>query len=358
MEGQFWFSSQGLKWKLGLEDKGSIIIISGPTASGKSSLALELAQSMNGELVNADSVQVYLGMDIGSAKLLAHELQGIPQHLVDICKPDQPLDVARYVKLADQAIANILARGKLPIIVGGSSLYIKALLHGLADLPASDAELRATLEARTSEDLFDELTRHDPLRAARLHPNDRRRVIRALESFLLNSASQTASSQHQKHSFAKVRYRALLVCLLPERELLYERINQRSQQMLDAGLVAEVEGLISLYGAAQRPFQALGYRQVVQALVESLEQSAMPDSKGLQLAIAQATRNFAKQQYTFWRNEPKKRGWAEISSLNAVANVATIAARWQQFLASASSNAVAEVALLQVTPVDMSKNQA
>jgi tRNA dimethylallyltransferase len=310
----FWCNLTAKKWSLGLDEIHKIIVVAGPTGSGKSSLALRLARALNGELINADSVQFYKGLDIGSAKLLDSELQGVKQHLVDICEPDRPIDVATFVKLADQAISQVTARSRLPIVVGGSSLYLKALLHGLADLPPADSKLREVLEARSSVDLYQQLQQEDPKRAAQLHHNDRLRVIRALETCALKLASRgsAASDAHSAHSFSEVRYQALILCLLPDRQELYERINRRTLVMLKAGFVAEVQSLVSLYGSGIRPLESVGYRQVLEALkVEGANTEQLAYNPGLAAAISQATRNYAKQQYTFWRNEPKKRDWCE-----------------------------------------------
>ena len=291
-----------------------ILLVAGPTASGKSSLALQLARHLNGELINADSVQFYKGMDIGSAKLMESELQGVKQHLVDLAEPNTPLDVAAFVRLADQESCELVDQGKVPIVVGGSSLYIKALLHGLAELPPGDSEIRAELEELTNEKLYERLQRLDPLRAGQLHPNDRLRVIRAIETSILNleAGRQSASLAHSTHSFAEVRYQALILCLLPDRQQLYERINRRSALMIESGLIAETAELLAKYGPKTRALGAVGYRQVVEMLASGSTEPAMPVS-GLVEAISQATRNYAKQQYTFWRNEPPKRGWLQKS---------------------------------------------
>jgi tRNA dimethylallyltransferase len=294
-----------------------ILVVAGPTASGKSALALKLALALDGEIVNADSVQVYRGMDIGSAKMMPSELGSIQQHLVDIAEPDSPIDVADYVRMADIAIKDIVARGKVPIIVGGSSLYLKALLHGLAELPKADPKIRSLLEQRDSDDLYRELSLKDPIRASKLHVNDRVRVIRALESCQDSSFSgqnSIVSAVQVKHSFLDIRYTALIHCLLPPRNLLYDRINQRSLQMIADGLISEVSGLLVKYGPSCRPFNSVGYSQALAQVVAtggdsellSLGQGNLVDE------IAQATRRYAKQQYTFWRNEPSKRGWLEI----------------------------------------------
>jgi tRNA dimethylallyltransferase len=294
-----------------LDEIHKILLVAGPTASGKSSLALQLARHLNGELINADSVQFYKGMDIGSAKMLESELQGVNQHLVDICEPSVPIDVATFVRLADQAISEITARGRLPIIVGGSSLYLKALLHGLADLPPGDARLRGELENYSSVDLYERLQQVDPTRASQLHPNDRLRVIRALETSFLNlrEGRPSASEAHASHSFGQARYQALILCLLPERQALYKRVNQRSELMISAGFVAEVQALVLKYGSNLRPLASVGYSQVLKALASG--EHDVPEGRATLLdEISKATRNYAKQQYTFWRNEPKKRNWS------------------------------------------------
>lgn len=279
-----------------------LLIVSGPTASGKSEIALRLAEQVGGEIVNVDSVQVYRGLDTASAKPNRSERSRVPHHLVDIRDPDDQYHVSAFVADADEAIADIRSRGRLPILTGGTTLYITALLHGLAELPSGDPEFRALCDRRPSEDLYAELARSDPATASRLHPNDRLRVTRALET--LHVTGEPASLIHSRHAHRTVRHSAIVIVPVWPRPELYERINRRAASFLAAGLVEETRGLIERHGSSNLAgLKSLGYAQTVEMLEGRIAPEALIDE------IAKATRHFAKRQMTYWRNEPAKRGW-------------------------------------------------
>lgn len=279
-----------------------ILIVSGATATGKSALGIRLAKELDGEIVNADSVQVYRGLDIGSAKLSLEEQEGVPHHLIDIVDPDQEFTVADFKRKADQLIEDIVSRGKLPIVVGGSTLYIKVLLHGLAPLPAGDKSLRDELKAMSLDALQAELEVKDPKSYALIDQKNKRKLIRALESI---RQGVSPSELQAEHSFSGLDYSALIILLELEREELYGKINRRAATMLKSGLVEETQSLIRDYGSQIAPLQALGYRQVVEQRTDS---NNHPE-QNLVEEISKHTRRYAKRQLTFWRNEPGKSSW-------------------------------------------------
>jgi tRNA dimethylallyltransferase len=276
------------------------LAICGPTASGKSALSLDLGAALSGEVVNIDSVQVYSELDIGSAKLSPNERLGVPHHLLDLFSPSQAGNVAEFRSAALDAIRDITQRGRLPILVGGSGLYVTALLHGLADLPSTPPEVREAVAKLSSAEQYAELTQVDPATAQRLNPNDSQRVSRALEVYRITG--KPLSSSLQQHGFAPVDVAALVVVLCRPRDELYKRIDLRSHQMVESGLIAETEGLLKRYGRVPI-LETLGYKQACDYLEGKLAESELTHE------ISMHTRRFAKRQMTYWRNEPGKRGW-------------------------------------------------
>jgi tRNA dimethylallyltransferase len=277
------------------------IAVCGPTASGKSELSIYLAQAVGGEVVNVDSVQVFRGLDIGSAKLSVAERRGVPHHVLDIFSPDEQANVAKFRNEALAAIDGIIARGKVPILVGGSGLYLTALLHGLADVPATSADVRREVAALSPQVQYAELQRVDPVTAARLNPNDTQRVSRAVE--IHRMTGRPASEFFAEHTFAPVDVVSLVLVICRPRDELYRRIDLRSAEMLKSGLVAETEELRAKYGSVP-PLATLGYKQACDYLDGKLPEDSIARE------IAMHTRRFAKRQMTYWRNEPTKRGWA------------------------------------------------
>lgn len=281
-----------------------IVAVCGPTASGKSALALLLARALDGEIINVDSVQVYRGCDIGSAKLSVAERAGIPHHLIDIRDPNEQYNVAIFAKEAWQAAEEIRTRGRRVICVGGTGLYLSALLHGLAELPSAESGLRRQLADFSDLELWQQLQQVDPGAAARLNSGDRRRTSRALESFLLSGvpASQTQSA----HGYREKRLCGLILVLCWPRADLYARINDRSSILVSEGIVDETARLTERYGEGIPPLAAIGYAQSAAYLRGELV------GGDLAATIALHTRRFAKRQTTFWRNEPPKRGWLGV----------------------------------------------
>lgn len=277
-----------------------LLVIVGPTAVGKTALSIRLAQRLGGEIISGDSMQVYRGMDIGTAKPTLEERAGIPHHLIDIVNPDEPFSVAQFQRLADTAIAEITARGRLPILVGGTGLYTRAVLEAytFGEGAGADLALRAALQAEEEANgpghLHRRLTAVDPEAAARLHPNDLRRIIRALEVFL---QSGIPISAQQTKEAAPLRYAAVQVGLFTQREALYDRINRRVDLMLEAGWLAEVEGLLARYSPELPAMRALGYLELTHYLRGRLTR---PEAVAL---IQRNTRRFAKRQLTWYRRE-------------------------------------------------------
>ncbi len=294
-----------------------LIVLSGPTASGKTDAALALARRLPLEIVNADSMQVYRGMDIGTAKPAAAAREEVPHHLVDVADPDEEYSAGRFVAEADAAIRGILSRGRFPLVAGGTGMYIRALRRGLDPLP-SDPAVRAGLSRRWEEEggaaLHAELARLDPRAAARIHPADRVRVIRALE---IAAVSGRPPSALRVSWGGAGRYPVLFVALDPGREAMYARIERRVDAMIRAGLVEEVRGLLSRgYGPELRPMGALGYRHMVSHLVRGVPLDAAA------AAMKRDTRRYAKRQMTWLLSEPDIR-WlpadAAVESASAMA---------------------------------------
>lgn len=277
-----------------------IIVLAGPTASGKTALALSLAGEFPAEVVNADSMQVYRFLDIGTAKPTAEERAAVRHHLVDVADPDEAYDAGRFVADAEKAVADIVSRGKVPLVVGGTGMYIRALLRGLDPLP-SDPEARRTLARRWEEEggaaLHAELARTDPETAAKVHPSDRVRVVRALE--IAAVAGVPASRARGRWAAAPGRYRSLFLALWPDRETLRARIDARAERMFGGGLLNEVRDLLGRgYGRELKPMGGLGYRQAVAHLLDRL-----PLAEAIE-GTKRDTRRYAKRQLTWLASEP------------------------------------------------------
>ena len=249
-----------------------ILTVVGPTASGKTKLAVELALRHNGEVVSADSMQIYRTLDIGTAKPTAEEMQGVPHHMLDVAEPEEDFSVARYVEMAAACVDDILARGKLPILAGGTGLYIDSLLSGRTFAAfASESPLRAQLQKRAQEEgsqaLWQQLQGIDPEAAGRLHPNDEKRIIRALEVWY--QTGKTISQHNRETQAIPPRYDALTIGLAFEnREDMWNRIDRRVDEMMAAGLVDEVRAVLQR-GIPQNctAMQAIGYKEMVQAVM-------------------------------------------------------------------------------------------
>lgn len=278
----------------------SVLVIAGPTASGKTAAAIDVARHFDGELVGADSVQVYRGFDIGSAKPTPEELGGLPHHLLDVLDPDEDVDAVAYAGLADAAIRNIGSRGKLPIVVGGTGLWIRALVRGLVDVPPADPEIRRRLEQAASIEggpaLHSRLAQIDPISADAVHPNDTLRIVRALE--VHEQTGKPLGALRAEHALGAPRYHAVLVVLDMDREQHGTVVEHRAKQMLDAGWIDEVRSLRSRWGDDIRAFGSVGYRDVLAHVRDEV-----PLDETLR-RIRKSTRIYARRQRTWFKSEP------------------------------------------------------
>ena len=279
-----------------------LVVVLGPTASGKTALSLALAERFEGEIVNCDSVAMYCEFDLGTAKPTLSERSRAPHHLLDCVEPTNPITAGEYARQTRQVLGEIKARGRLPILVGGTGLYLRALLEGLFPGPQRSEELRERLRERASSRgsnyLHRMLRRLDPAAAEKIHANDMAKLIRAIEVCL--ASRQRMTELWQQRGREPLRgFRILRLGLDPDRQALYDRINRRAQQMFDAGLIEETQRLLEKYGDAAGPLSSLGYKQAVQFLRGELtRQQAL-------LAAQQAHRNYAKRQMTWFRREPE-----------------------------------------------------
>ena len=316
-----------------------IIIICGPTCTGKTSTGIALAKEFNGELVSCDSQQVYKGLNIGTAKPSQAELSQVPHHLIDIVSPNEQFDVARFVELADTAIKDIARRGRIPFVVGGTGLYIKALCYGLAESPGRDEAYRAKLDAIIKNPpsppfakggkafipplckggkafipplckggkggisiLYQMLQEKDPEAARTLKPNDSSRIIRALE--VLHITGRSIRDFHGGHKFKDKRYDALKIGLNIERPDLYSRIEERVDRMIQDGLIEEALALVKKYGPDAPALKAVGYKEIVaECVAQDFSPANTGRAKDLRYIsqIKQNTRRFAKRQLTWFR---------------------------------------------------------
>jgi len=277
-----------------------ILLLVGPTASGKSGLALEFAEAAGAEMVNCDAQQVYRGLDIGTAKPSVEDRARIPHHLYDVVEPDQEINAGRYAALADAAIADIAARGRLPLVVGGTGLYMRTLLRGVAPIPEIPAEIREQVrgiqESEGAASLHARLRDADPEAAARLHPNDAQRVGRALEVYL--ATGRPISMYQDEHGFATERYPHAAFGLEWSLDVLVNRIRTRVDAMFDAGLLNEARALLDRgYPSTLRSFKALGYSEAFDVL-----DGAMTEDEARE-RIKVLHRRYAKRQLTWFRRE-------------------------------------------------------
>jgi tRNA dimethylallyltransferase len=295
-----------------------LVAVVGPTGSGKSDLALLLAEKFNGEIINCDSLQVYRHFDIGTAKLPLAERRGIPHHLIDILDPDQLFTAGEYARLARATIAEVSARGRLPILAGGTGFYLRALLEGLFEGPARDQPLRdrlAAREARRPASLHRLLKRFDSAAAAKIHENDIPKVTRALEIRLLTR--QPVSRLFQQGRDALRGYRTLKLGLLPDREALNPRLDGRCAWMFEHGLVEEVRRILALgFSPACKPFESHGYKQAMQLIQGELS------PRDAVFYAQRNTRHYAKRQITWFRRERELqwlRGFGDAADIRQAA---------------------------------------
>ncbi len=280
-------------------EKEKVIVLIGPTAVGKTNTSIALAKKFNGEIISGDSMQIYKRMDIGTAKVTSEEMEGIPHHLIDIKNPEEPFSVAEFQQLVRKKISDIHSRGKTPLIVGGTGLYIQAVLYDyqFTETPADEHyrdELEMECEKNGSIWLHNELVKIDPVAALNIHHNNTRRVIRALEVYHCTGKTMTEYQQTQSHD---LQYNAALIGLTMDREKLYSRINLRVDLMIDQGLIEEVKGLYDEGLRDVQSVQAIGYKELfgyfggtvsLEKAIENLKQNS---------------RRYAKRQLTWFRNK-------------------------------------------------------
>ena len=280
-----------------------IVVICGPTASGKTALSIALAKAFDGEVVSADSMQIYRRMDIGTAKPTKQEMDGVPHHMLDVAEPGEAYSVSRYVEEATACVEDILARGKLPIVCGGTGLYIDGLIRGTDYQPAgTDNGIREQLEgeweAQGAEEMMARLAAVDPDSAARLHLSDKRRILRALEVYL--ATGETITVHNARTKAIPPRYEAVMIGLNTEpRQILYDRIDRRVGVMLEQGLLQEVQSLLEdglLEGTAA---QAIGYKELLAYFRGEMTLETAAD------LIRQKSRNYAKRQLTWFRRDER-----------------------------------------------------
>ena len=297
--------------------KPKIIIVCGATGIGKTAVGIELAERLGGEIVSADSMQIYRYMDIGTAKPTPAELERVAHHLIDVVKPDEDYDAVQFSKQARDRIAEIGRRGLLPLVVGGTGLYIKALLHGLFESKPVDSRIRNRLrqeaEEKGSPILYERLQAIDPASADRLHPNDAYRIIRALET--IETTGKSIADLHQDHGFEDDPYTALKIGLQMDRRKLYDRIDKRVDLMIEAGLVDEVKTLLDMgYRPDLKSMQSIGYRHVVEYL-----QDKSPWHECVR-TLKRDTRRFAKRQFT-WFGADQQIQWYAPDQLKDIAGL-------------------------------------
>ena len=281
--------------------KPRVVAVGGPTASGKTALSVALARAFDGEIINADSMQIYKNLDVGTAKPSAEERQGIPHYLLDFLPPETPYSVADFTAAADPLIRDITARGRLPLVVGGTGLYITSLLSGMAFAPEkTDPAIRARLQARADTEggaaLYAELQRIDPDYAAQVHPNNLPRVIRALELF--EATGRRMSDQRREARPAEAPYHALCLCLTcRDRAVLYSRIDRRVDEMVENGVLDEARQVYDHRDAYRTAAQAIGYKEFFPYFEGTADLTECTER------LKQATRNYAKRQLTWFRRQ-------------------------------------------------------
>jgi len=297
-----------------VDSKQKLLVIIGPTAVGKTNLSIEMAKQYNGEIISGDSMQIYRGMDIGTAKITKEEMQGIPHHLIDIKEPEENFSVAEFQLLVRAKIIEIAKRGKLPIIVGGTGLYIQSVIYDyqFSDVPGDEA-FRLELEERVkrigNDALYKELQAVDPESAAQIHPNNVRRVIRALEIFHLTGKTM---QEYQRKQQPDLMYETALVGLTMDREKLYERINLRVDIMVKQGLLDEVKSLYNQGLRDCQSIQAIGYKEIYDYLDEKVTWDVAVEQ------LKQNSRRYAKRQLTWFRNKMNVK-WFDMTYVNDLA---------------------------------------
>jgi tRNA dimethylallyltransferase len=298
-----------------MDNRPPLLVLVGPTAVGKTALSLEIAEALNAEIISGDSMQVYRRMDIGTAKLKPEEMQGIPHHLIDVCEPDYPFSVSEFQTLCTQNIQEIHARGRLPFIVGGTGLYVESVCYGFQfqEHGADDSfreEMRDYAREHGAEALHERLAAVDPVTAARLHYNDERRVVRALEVFHLTGKPFSLIQEQSRGDEKRSPYRLCIIGLTMDRAALYRRIEQRVDEMLDAGLVNEVKSLLD-EGVPRDAvsMRGLGYKEIAAYLAGEVDYTAAVE------ILKRDTRHFAKRQLSWFRHM-KDLEWVDVGAFS------------------------------------------
>ena len=281
--------------------KPKVIVIVGPTASGKSDCAIELAKRIDGEIVSADSMQIYKEMDIGTAKVTDEEMSGVKHYMINIVNPDEDFNVAMYKKMAEEALEEIASKGKMPIVVGGTGLYINTLVNGIEFSEIDkDEEYRKELEKKVSvegiDGIYEELKSVDPEAANIIDKNNVRRVIRALEIYKVTGKTKT---ELDKESIKETKFDFLMYGIKTDREELYNRINKRIDYMMEQGLVSEVEELNKKYKMSKTALQGLGYKEVIEYINGNCNYDEMIEK------IKMETRRYAKRQITWFKRDER-----------------------------------------------------
>lgn len=289
-----------------------LIVLTGPTAVGKTDLSIELAKRLNGEIISADSIQVYKKLNIGSAKITPEEMQGIKHYLVDVLDPTEDFNVYIFKEMAKKAIDEILSKGKTPIIVGGTGFYIQSVIYDIDFADEDNSHIRKELEdiAKNKGNLYlhKELSKVDPKSADKIHPNNVKRVIRALEFYKLNNRPISLHNEEEREK--KAQYNTKYFVLNDKRDLLYERIDKRVDIMVESGLVEEVEALVkSGLNSSYNSMQGIGYKEIVEYIDSKCSLEDAIDN------IKKNTRHFAKRQLTWFRHE-KNVNWIDKSEYN------------------------------------------
>lgn len=279
--------------------KKKIIVITGPTAVGKTEISIKVAKQYNGEIISADSMQVYCGADIGTAKIRKDEMAGIEHHLIDICKPNENFSANEFVELANECIDQIIKKGKVPIIVGGTGLYISSLLYPITAKAERNDDFRAECKELIIKYgktyLYDKLKEIDPATAQVLHPNQTDRIVRALEIY-----HQTGTKKSELTKTNKSPFDYLIIVITDNREVIYQRINSRVDKMIDEGLIGEVENLVRDFNLNKdnQIMQGIGYKETLEYLKGEITKEQMIDK------IKQHSRNYAKRQFTWFKKLP------------------------------------------------------
>ncbi len=281
-----------------------IIVITGLTATRKSEIAVEVAKQINGEIISADSMMVYKYMDIGTAKPTPEEMQGVPHYLIDVVEPDYNFSAKDFIELAQEKIKDIQKRGKVPVIVGGTWLYIQTLLYGLSEAPPTDWKIREILYKE--KNLYEKLKQIDPEYAAKIHPNDTKRIVRALEVYEISG--KPFSSFQKEHSFKEKKHDFIGFVFHTDRERLWDRIEKRVDKMFRLGLVDEVKNLMDMgYENSITAKQAIGYKEIIPYLKGEI---SLDEAKDM---VVKNTKDFAKRQKRAFRSKLKsENGWLWI----------------------------------------------